>query len=250
MSAASSSGPTSGVLLQVRDLRTHFPIRTGVLKAVDGVSFDVERGKTLWYFGEHRPPEAGEGYHAYGMGWMYRSTDLVASFARAQLTRLDEYLAQQQVNARRLTERLADVEHLVLPVAPEGLGHNWYNYTVRFDMAALGHAEDAARFRDKLVKALRAEGVDTGVWQGWPVPEMTAFQARNAYGRGCPWACQGSQVDYSLGQFPVARRHCDWHTGMTTPLRSPNGPDLADRVAEAFGKVLRNVEQVEAVELK
>ena len=52
MSAASQSGPTSGVLLQVRDLRTHFPIRTGVLKAVDGVSFDVERGKTLCVVGE------------------------------------------------------------------------------------------------------------------------------------------------------------------------------------------------------
>jgi len=52
MSAASHTGPTSGVLLQVRDLRTHFPIRTGVLKAVDGVSFDVDRGKTLCVVGE------------------------------------------------------------------------------------------------------------------------------------------------------------------------------------------------------
>ena len=52
MSAASHTGPTSGVLLQVRDLRTHFPIRTGMLKAVDGVSFDVERGKTLCVVGE------------------------------------------------------------------------------------------------------------------------------------------------------------------------------------------------------
>jgi peptide/nickel transport system ATP-binding protein len=42
----------SGVLLQVRDLRTHFPTRTGTIKAVDGVSFDVERGKTLCVVGE------------------------------------------------------------------------------------------------------------------------------------------------------------------------------------------------------
>jgi len=42
----------SGVLLQVRDLRTHFPTRTGIIKAVDGVSFDVERGKTLCVVGE------------------------------------------------------------------------------------------------------------------------------------------------------------------------------------------------------
>src|SRR3954470_11533584 len=46
-------------LLQVRDLRTHFPIRKGVLartvgyvKAVDGVTFDVPPGKTLGLVGE------------------------------------------------------------------------------------------------------------------------------------------------------------------------------------------------------
>ena len=39
-------------LLQVRDLHTHFPIRNGLVKAVDGVSFNVERGKTLCVVGE------------------------------------------------------------------------------------------------------------------------------------------------------------------------------------------------------
>ena len=39
-------------LLQVRDLSTFFPIRTGTIRAVDGVSFDVERGKTLCVVGE------------------------------------------------------------------------------------------------------------------------------------------------------------------------------------------------------
>jgi len=42
----------NNVLLQVRDLSTHFPIRNGTIKAVDGVSFDVERGKTLCVVGE------------------------------------------------------------------------------------------------------------------------------------------------------------------------------------------------------
>ena len=39
-------------LLQVRNLSTFFPIRTGTIRAVDGVSFDVERGKTLCVVGE------------------------------------------------------------------------------------------------------------------------------------------------------------------------------------------------------
>ena len=47
-------------LLEVRDLKKHFPVTkgllfsktTGYLKAVDGISFDIERGKTLGIVGE------------------------------------------------------------------------------------------------------------------------------------------------------------------------------------------------------
>ncbi|WP_293855409.1 ABC transporter ATP-binding protein [uncultured Alsobacter sp.] len=47
--AASAPGRT---VLEVRNLTTHFPVRTGVVKAVDGVSFNLERGKTLCVVGE------------------------------------------------------------------------------------------------------------------------------------------------------------------------------------------------------
>ena len=50
--SALPTGSTSSLLLKVRDLRTYFPIRTGTIKAVDGVSFDVQRGKTLCVVGE------------------------------------------------------------------------------------------------------------------------------------------------------------------------------------------------------
>jgi ABC-type microcin C transport system duplicated ATPase subunit YejF len=32
--------------LSVRDLRVHFPTDDGLVKSVDGLSFDLERGKT------------------------------------------------------------------------------------------------------------------------------------------------------------------------------------------------------------
>src|SRR4026209_1765885 len=39
-------------VLEVRDLKTHFFTREGVVQAVDGISFTLEKGKTLGIVGE------------------------------------------------------------------------------------------------------------------------------------------------------------------------------------------------------
>ncbi len=52
--APAATGPQEAgeLVLEVRNLATHFPVRGGVSKAVDGVSFTVHRGKTLCIVGE------------------------------------------------------------------------------------------------------------------------------------------------------------------------------------------------------
>jgi peptide/nickel transport system ATP-binding protein len=47
------TGPSqAGAFLQVKDLRVHFPTDDGVVKSVDGLSFSVDRGRTLGIVGE------------------------------------------------------------------------------------------------------------------------------------------------------------------------------------------------------
>ena len=177
---------------------------------------------------------------------MYRGSDLVAAFGRAQLAKLDGYLRTQRENAAVLNAGLRGIKGLILPTEPAGHTHNWYNYTSRLDMKALGWTGEPSRMRDAVMKALNAEGVPAGVWQRFTLPRMTVFQAKNAYGHGSPWAENDAlDVDYNPERFPAAQRHSDTHFGMTTPLRAPNGPEVARMVAEAFHKVFDNMGSID-----
>jgi len=205
----------------------------------------LKKAHQLWSFGETATPTQKRDYHVYAMGWMYRNNDLTAAFGRSQLMKLDAHLAREKENAAVLTEALRGVPGLILPTVPEGCEHTYYNYTLRFDMEQLGHAHDASEFRYKIVDALQAEGLETGVWQGFILPAMTVFQAKDGFGHGHPWSSPHAQpVDYRLDQYPGAQKHCDSHTGMTTPLRAPNGSDLALLTAQAIRKVMENIKQL------
>lgn len=201
----------------------------------------------LWSFGETSTPHEDRDYHAYALGWMYRGNDITAAFGRAQLKKIDSYYNTQRENGAVMNKMLQGVKGLILPTEPEGHSHNWYNYTSRIDMEAIGWTGDPKIMRGAIMKALAAEGAQVSVWQGFILPEMTVFRAKNAYGKGCPWTFDnaGDGVDYIPENYPMALKHSATHFGMTTPLRAPNNTVSAEKTAEAMIKVFENINQID-----
>src|SRR5262249_3272816 len=60
-----TSGPRTSAMLEIDDLRIHFPTDDGLVKAVDGVSFTLDRGRTLGIVGE-----SGSGKSVTSLGIM------------------------------------------------------------------------------------------------------------------------------------------------------------------------------------
>ena len=135
--------------------------------------------RRLSVFGEDVPPtEPGElrSYWSIGVGWNYRNQELASAFTRSQLRRLDEYNTIVQTNGAILTEGLSKLQGVLPPYVPEDRTSVYHKFRVRLDPGALGFDGDATELRDRVVNALRAEGVEAGLWQVYPLPASPAFR--------------------------------------------------------------------------
>lgn len=208
----------------------------------------LKRGRSLVLFGDFYQEGVDYEGRSNGLGWMYRYNELCAAYARAQLTQLNAGIAYARGQFARLREKLGDLDGLILPIEPAWGQENGYNFVCHLDAPACGYDGPVNYLREAVVRSLLAEGVPVSVWQRRILPEMAAFQARNAFGNGSPWAEFGSTVNYDPAQFPAALYHSASYF-IIGQLRRPNEENLADRIAEAFEKVWDNLDQLNVDEL-
>jgi perosamine synthetase len=90
-------------------------------------------------------------------GHNYRMTDLQAAVAVPQLAALAAQTEQRRHNARRLSEGLAGVPGLALPMQVSGRCHVWHQYTVEL-------LDDASVDRLTLAEELARRGIGSGVY--------------------------------------------------------------------------------------
>jgi dTDP-4-amino-4,6-dideoxygalactose transaminase len=206
--------------------------------------------RRLSVFGEDVNPTApGEfrRYRSHGVGWNYRNQELSSALARSQLRRLDGYNETAQANAERLGAGLGRLAGILPPAVPEDRTSVWHKYRLRFDPAALGWAGPPAELRDRLVHALRAEGVEACLWQVVPLPAYPAFRRELR-----PWRPADAEAElrpWDPADYPAASRLLERSLILGSELHPlfVQDEELMNRYVEAFEKVLANLEEIAAL---
>ncbi len=192
---------------------------------------------------------SGRRYPAYSLGYNWRMHEMVAALARSQLKRLDRLNAGRIRNAEFLSKRLARLPGLVPPRTPPDRTHVYHMYPLRVDPKALGIDLPARVFRQKLERALQAEGVQVHQWVDRLLPDHAVYQVREGYGKGCPWTCPftSREVSYPPEEFavryPEGVRMLE-ETTLIWGFAPPNTLALMRLYAEAFEKVFDHLDEV------
>ena len=184
-------------------------------------------------------------YVSHGLGYNYRCQELPAAMARSQLRRLDAYTQNAQRNAAILSEGLSALAGLKPPYVPSDRTSVYYKYRVTIDRGALGVDRAGTEFRDRLIRALRAEGVEALLWQIEPLPAYPAFR-HQAYAPWFPALDREPLIEWDPAEYPVSSRVLD----SSFILGSEPHPiiiqtsALMEAYVDAFAKVLSNLEAV------
>ena len=130
-------------------------------------------------FGEvpDRPPAAGETatHHSLHLGGNERLNPLAAGVATVQLQRVPALLEAVRANAEVLSA-IGDIPGFRLPHIPERSTSTYHLLRVILDPEQLGWDGPLTELRDRIMMALRAEGVPAGYWGLEPLSDQVVFR--------------------------------------------------------------------------
>jgi dTDP-4-amino-4,6-dideoxygalactose transaminase len=211
----------------------------------------AERAEMIRTFGEKvgEVKEEIRPYSCHTIGWNYRTQELPAAYARSQLKRLSHFNAIGERNGQYLNEELGRIRGLLPPAIPPNRTSIYHKYRIRFDPDLLDLRVPATEFRDLLMAALQAEGVEVTLWHLTPMTSFPIFQRLDeGYGHGCPWSCPyyGQELRYEPEDYPEAVRLLETSLVVNTepyPIFIQDHELMAYYV-QAFRKVFDNLDEL------
>jgi perosamine synthetase len=168
-------------------------------------------------FPQNSPVRAYEGT---GFGQKYRMHPLAAALARQQLKKLDSQSEVTARNIRAMNDRLTQLPGLTEPRCRPDQKRAYYNTSMLFiDFKKVGFS------RDRLVKALKAEGVSVSFWD---YPEQHKLKIYSE----AKWWHHPPKIPSSMpGNAYVNGNH------IMLPLIHGDAPELIEQYVKAFEKV-------------
>ena len=161
---------------------------------------------------------------------------------------MPEYTRTAQRNGEYLSEHLGKIKGLIPFYVPSDRTCVYYKYRLRFDPDVLNLKIPAVQFRDRLLRALQAEGAQVTLWHTDPMPAFPVFQTLDGYGKGCPWSCPfwGKQIQYRKEDYPQSVRALETTLIVNTEPYHICVQDLEVQASyvEAFHKVFDNLDEL------
>ena len=198
------------------------------------------------HYNLERPLDGHKALVSLGIGSMYRGNEMMAAFAKSQLSRLPELTKKAEENGHRLAKALRELPGVTPPTIPRDRTTVFHKYRVWLDGQAAGVDLSPEQLRDATIKALRAEGCEVVMWQAEPLPSFPLFGELKGFGKGFPFSFHGSapsdterlRANYHAS-YPVTRKLL--HSSLvlfsqTCPLIAQDAATV-DLYADAFRKV-------------
>lgn len=209
----------------------------------------AERAGMVREFGERIYKGQKRKYLSYALGYMYRTTDFVAAFARSQLKRLDEMNRQRLENVRLLNDALSQFKFVSFPeynLSDRTCVH-WF-YAFKVSAKAAGFDMPEVEFKDRISAALVAEGVHAGSWQTVTLPAQSVFRDKIGYGKGSPWSDRNykGNVTYNPADYPVAQMVCEQSLWMSNLFQWPHTAEDVKCAIKGYEKVFSQIGDVVA----
>jgi dTDP-4-amino-4,6-dideoxygalactose transaminase len=208
----------------------------------------LRAGRLLANYGQDAPPLApGEsrGDWTRYFGFMYRMDGLEAALIQSRLTKLDEIQDAARSNARMLSARLVALPGIMPPVERLDSERVFWTPRIVLEPEAFGWDGPAVEFRNRIITALRAEGVAANTWQLYPLPAHPAFRRQTIF----PWSAGVEQPpisDWDRDGYPATERLLN--SSLVVADRSRplwvQTPSLMTAYADAFEKVVLHIDRV------
>ena len=170
-----------------------------------------------------------------GYGLNYRMHPLAAGLARAQFSRLEQYLEGRNSNLLYLSSQLQGIPGIAPPVVRDYVTrHAWFTYRPFYKPEELGDLP-----LPTYLEALQAEGVPIQKASSLPLHLEPLFQVKDdgsfTYGRTTSDSPSPVRLRYKQGDFPHSERYAQ--STCTLPPFTERMLHVMDQFAEAFAKV-------------